>query len=716
MYVGAGLCPPQNILDGFAVSLDSHVLLMMGAAAICLALSLYVWKRSRDAIASSLPPLLTAAAVWSFFYGLELALPGIALMRVALTLQYVGIATIAVLWFIFAARYSGRGEGLTGSRVGLLFIVPAITVALVATNSLHHLYYTSVQPGMVEGKSFLIVETGPFYWVHVLYSYVLLVAGALLMLRAALGSSGIHRVRAGLFLGGVLLPFVVNVCYVLGLRPYGFLDLTPVAFVITGIAFTLGALTFDLFAITPIALDTLFDRIPDAVLMLDVNGRVVNANPRARELLREGLVLRPVDDGMEAGKRDRVQFTPWGKEGDVHVGERTYHSLSTALVDRAGGRLGTLVVMRDITDRKQAERALERSRDAYQSLVDNLPGAAYRCSLDEHWTMHYLSTGIEGLTGYPAADFLKNRVRSFAIVLHPDDISYVESCVKAAVAEDRPFEIEYRVIRRDGRVCWVLDKGQIVNEEGGEAFLSGVLLDITQQKRDRLEIERSQRELRKLATHLQVVREEERAAVAWELHDEIGQALAVVKMDLARHDSRLSGAESAAVQPGLQDTVALLDETIGRLRRLYTDLRPGMLDDLGLSATIEWQTTEFGRLSGIDCRLTRLDEIELADDRANLAVYRAYQEVLSSGVRQAGATRVEVSVERYDDRMVVRVTDDGARGVEEDQDSVLALRYAAMRHSLRGCHGSVVVSRNGSEETVTEIIVPLRPQQMRMPA
>lgn len=699
------------------MSLDSHVLLMIGAAAVCVALSLHARRRWRDATASSLSLLLASAAIWSFFYGVELALSGLTAMRMALSLQYVGIATISVLWFIFAARYAGRGAGLTAHRIGLLFLVPAATITLVATSHLHQLHYTSVGAGVLDGRSFLVVEAGPYYWVHVVYSYVLVFAGTLLMLQVMLRASGISRLRAGLLLGGALLPFVINVAYVAGFRPYGLLDLTPAGFAVTGIIFTLGVFTFDLFAITPVALDTLFDRVPDAVLVLDSAGVVLNSNPRARELLREGLVLRPVDEGTGLGSRPGVRFAPWSQEGDVQVGERTYHSASTPLVDRAGGRLGTLVVMRDISVRKRAEQNLKHSRDQYQSLVDNLPGASYLCSPDEYWTMHYVSVGIEDLIGYPPSDFIDNAARSFVSVLHSDDVDYVRRTVDDAIAGGRPFAVEYRIIRRDGRVCWVLDKGHVVqDEEGGREFLSGLLLDITQQKRDSLEIERSQRELRKLATHLQVVREEERAAVAWELHDEIGQALAVVRMDLARHDSRLSGAESAAVQPDLRETVALLDETIGRLRRLYTDLRPGMLDDLGLSATIEWQTTEFGRLSGIDCRLTRLDDVELPDDRANLAVYRAYQEVLSSGVRQSGATRMEVSVERCDDQVVVRVTDDGARGVEEDQDSELALRYAAMRDSLRDCHGSVAVNTKGSGETVTEIIVPLQPQQMRMPA
>ena len=691
------------------MSLDSHVLLMIGAAAVCVALSLHARRRRRDATASSLSLLLASAAIWSFFYGLEIALSGLTAMRMALSLQYVGIATISVLWFIFAARYAGRGAGLTAHRIGLLFLVPAVTITLVATSHLHQLHYTSVVGGVLDGRSFLVVEAGPYYWVHVLYSYVLVFAGALLMLQVMLRASGINKVRAALLLGGGLLPFVINVAYVVGFRPYGLLDLTPVGFAVTGIVFTLGVFAFDLFAITPVALDTLFDRVPDAVLVLDSAGVVLNSNPRARGLLRGGLVLRPVDEGTELGSRHGIRFAPWGQEGDVQVGERTYHSTSTALVDRAGGRLGTLVVMRDITDRKRAERELEWSRDQYQSLVDNLPGAAYRCALDAHWTMYYLSAGIEDLTGYGPGDFLENRVRSFASVLHPDDAASVRRHVDDAVSSAGSFAVEYRIVRSDGQVCWVLDKGHVMDSEQGDAVLSGLLLDITMQKRDRLEVERSQRELRKLATHLQVVREEERAAVAWELHDEIGQALAVVKMDLSVIDSALSE-EGHALQP----TVGLLDDTIARLRRLYTDLRPGMLDDLGLSATIEWQTSEFARLTGIDCQLVRLEEVELSDDRANLAVYRAYQEVLSSRVRASGATRVEVSLERHDGRMILRLSDNGLPVVEQDQDSELALRYAAMRDSLRDCHGTVNVGRDDAGNTVTEIIVPLQPQQMRM--
>ncbi|MFW6056995.1 MAG: histidine kinase N-terminal 7TM domain-containing protein, partial [Chloroflexota bacterium] len=401
------------------MSLDSYVLLLLGAAAISLALTLYVLRRRRNAVTWPLSLLLVAAATWSFFYGLELVLPGLTLMRLALILEYVGIATIPVFWFVFAARYAGRGAGLTRSRVGLLFIVPAITVALVATNNVHHLYYASVQTGMLEGKSFLIVAPGPFYWVHVFYSYVLLLAGALLMLRAVLGASGISRVRAGLLLGGVLLPFVVNVCYVLGARPYGFVDLTPVAFVITGIGFTLGAFTFSLFAITPIALDTLFDSIPDAVLVLDADGTVVNANPAARELLREGSALRPIQDRIESEQQSGVAFHSGKQEGDVQVGGRTYDTTITALIDRTGTKRGTLVVMRDISERKRAEAAIGASEQRFRSLFEQSRDAIYIGTPDG--TILDVNEAWLNLFGYSREDLPSlNAVDLYA---NPDDRS-----------------------------------------------------------------------------------------------------------------------------------------------------------------------------------------------------------------------------------------------------------------------------------------------------
>lgn len=688
--------------------LSSLSVMMAGGAMICLSLAIYAWRRGRDATARALALLLVSAAVWALFYGLEFALESQAHMRVALALQYPGIATVSVFWFLFAARYSGRARNLSSSRVVLLFLVPATTVLMVVTNDLHHLYYTSIAAGAVEGDTYLLLSVAPFYWVHIVYSYCLLVSGSVFMIRALLEASGTSRLRVGLLLTGVLLPFVVNVAYVAGVRPYGFVDLTPVAFVVTGIAFTLGVFTIDLFDIYPLARDTLFDSIPDAVIVRDSYGGVASANPAARSLMESGFVVDAPDSGRAQTSEERRRKPLQTDGGDIAVGDRTYHRRDSALTDRGGRLLGTLIVLRDVTARKQAERELERNRDEYQSLVNNLPGATYRCSQGALWTKQYVSVGIESLSGYPASDFVNDIVRSFGSMVHPDDVARVERQLDEALQDGSPWELEYRIIQRDGGVRWVLDKGQaVIDEAGGDLVLNGLILDITQQKQARLEVEQSHRDLRKLAAHLQVVREEERAAVAWELHDEIGQALAVVKMDVAAFYRRLPSGVSMDVGADLGRAEVVLDETIMRLRRLYSDLRPGMLDDLGLSATIEWQTAEFAGFAGIDCRITRLDTIALPDERSNLAVYRVFQELLYDVVRYSGATEAAVQVERHEDRAVVRVSDNGSGTVGLSKRPEVSLRYAAMRERLHECRGTFAVRKRVAGGTVAEISAPL---------
>ena len=688
------------------MDLSSLSLMMAGGAVICLSLAVYAWRHGRDATARALAFLLLSASVWALFYGLEFALTSQSHMRVALVLQYPGVSTVSVFWFLFAARYSGRARNLSSWRVALLFLVPATTVVMVVTNDLHHLYYASVAVGAVEGHTYLLLSAGPFYWVHVLYSYCLLVSGSVFMLRALLEASGTGRLRVGLLLTGVLLPFAVNVAYIAGVRPYGFVDLTPVAFVITGIAFTLGVFTIDLFDIYPVARDALFDSIPDAVIVLDAYGGVAGANPAARRLLESGFSVG------SAALRTAAPAGPLGPastdDGDVAINGGTYHRRESALTDRSGRLLGSLVVLRDVTARKQAEHELERNRDQYQSLVNNLPGATYRCSLGALWTKQYFSVGIESVSGYPASDFVNDAVRSFGSVVHPDDVARVERQLDEALQDGSPWEFEYRIIHRDGAVRWVLDKGQAaIDEAGGDLVLNGLLLDITQQKRARLEVEQSHRDLRKLAAHLQVVREEERAAVAWELHDEIGQALAVVKMDVSAFHRRLPSGISAGAGADLGRAESVLDETITRLRRLYSDLRPGMLDDLGLSATIEWQTAEFARLTGIECRVARLDEVALPQESSSLAVYRVFQELLYDVVRYSGATEAEVEVQRHQDRVVVRVSDNGSGTVGLSKRPEVSLRYAAMRERLHDCHGTFAVHKREAGGTIAEISAPL---------
>ena len=137
----------------------------------------------------------------------------------------------------------------------------------------------------------------------------------------------------------------------------------------------------------------------------------------------------------------------------------------------------------DISEQKRAEASLRASEAQYRSLIDNMPGAAYQCLLDEYWTMLYLSEAVETLTGYPAFELIGNAARSYASLIHPDDAGRVRRAVEKAVDERQAWAIEYRLHHRDGELRWVYERGQAVRDDDGSVLhLSGFILDISDRK------------------------------------------------------------------------------------------------------------------------------------------------------------------------------------------------------------------------------------------
>ncbi len=142
-----------------------------------------------------------------------------------------------------------------------------------------------------------------------------------------------------------------------------------------------------------------------------------------------------------------------------------------------------LILRRYIVDRKQAEDALHASEQRYRTLVENIPGIVYRCQLDEHWTMFYISEMIEKVSGYPSSDFIENQVRSFASIIHPEDRQAVTEATFKQVRKGQSFSLEYKIITFEGNIKWIFERGRGIRGENGKVlFLDGVLFDITEKK------------------------------------------------------------------------------------------------------------------------------------------------------------------------------------------------------------------------------------------
>jgi len=137
----------------------------------------------------------------------------------------------------------------------------------------------------------------------------------------------------------------------------------------------------------------------------------------------------------------------------------------------------------DITKRVKALEDLRVSEERFRTLLSNIPGAMYRCDLDSDWDMEFISDNIEAISGYPASDFIRSRVRTFASIIHPDDRQTVEQIVGEAVARAEPFILEYRIVGADSRIRWVYEKGQgVFGAEGTVLWLDGAIFDVTERK------------------------------------------------------------------------------------------------------------------------------------------------------------------------------------------------------------------------------------------
>jgi len=214
-----------------------------------------------------------------------------------------------------------------------------------------------------------------------------------------------------------------------------------------------------------------------------------------------------------------------------------------------------------------------------------------------------------------------------------------------------------------------------------------------------------QAQLRELAAYLQNAREAERASIAREIHDEFGQALTALKIDLAWLDRQLPQ-RRADLTAKVNAMLALVDDTIGTVRRVAAGLRPGLLDDLGLVAAIEWQAQEFATRTGLACEL-RLGEQEaaLARDLAT-ALFRIFQEALTNVARHAAATRVEVALEDRPDALTLIVADNG-KGIAPGQTTAAhALGLLGMRERARAWGGDVVIEGVAGQGTTVTVRIP----------
>jgi len=265
---------------------------------------------------------------------------------------------------------------------------------------------------------------------------------------------------------------------------------------------------------------------------------------------------------------------------------------------------------------------------------------------------------------------------------------------------------------------WVVGKQgemkQALEKTTEELIRQSTMLEseVIERKRAEEELKQSHEQLRNLSAHIESMREAERTSIAREVHDELGQALTALKMDLSWLDKRLPEKQEALIKK-VREMSRLIGTTIQAVKKISTELRPGVLDDLGLMAAIEWQAQEFHERTRIKCELTTEGEdINLDRDLATV-VFRILQEALTNIARHANATRVEVSLKKGDGQLVLQVRDNG-KGITKKQIAhPKSFGLIGMRERVRSWNGSVKLDGISGKGTIVAVSIPLKREEER---
>jgi signal transduction histidine kinase len=225
------------------------------------------------------------------------------------------------------------------------------------------------------------------------------------------------------------------------------------------------------------------------------------------------------------------------------------------------------------------------------------------------------------------------------------------------------------------------------------------------QKYETEELNSSYIQLRQLSSHLQTVREEERAGISREIHDELGQQLTGLKMDSAWLKKRISE-EDVIAREKVSEMISLIDVTVSTVRRISSELRPGLLDDLGLIAALEWQSSEFERRTGMQCKFNNPSfELEFEKNIA-IGIFRIYQETLTNIARHANATQIETDIMQNNDYIVLRIADNGSGFDTAEVKNKKTLGLMGMKERALMFKGELIMESAKQKGTTVILKIP----------
>jgi len=397
----------------------------------------------------------------------------------------------------------------------------------------------------------------------------------------------------------------------------------------------------------------------------------------------------------------------------VRADGASYPAKLTFLRTERDGRVLLLAVADDLSPEVAASNtlahALAMSEARFNAIVDHTPGLVYQFTLGADGThaFPYLSEGCAPLLGVQPAQLQLDPDLFLRLILPEDRKGYLEAMAVSKISLSA-WNWEGRIwIDAWHDVKWINLRSTPHAARAGAVQWDGIMTNITESKIEQQDALRSRARLAELTAHIEQVKEQERARIAREIHDDLGGNLTAIKMALSMLSARLP-----PEQPLLLEKAAYLDDlvdrTIDAVHRISLDLRPSTLD-LGIVAALEWQAREFEKGSGIACNFRSAErEIELDADHA-AALFRIFQEALTNVAKHAGASRVTVTLRRQRQHLTLAICDNGRGIAPADRLKPASFGLRGMSERARALGGTLTLSAAPGGGTMVTIKIRLTP-------
>lgn len=341
-----------------------------------------LWRRRNTNGAKAMTVLVTGLFTWTLGYTLESYHPELYQQNLFNNIAICGTLLVPSAWVVFAVNYTMGDRLITGWRILPFCIFPVITMVIVWNPDLRYLMWSEESFIEINGFYMTSREYGPFFWVVVVHNYVLLTAGAIILIKNMLFGVRVYAGQAISLIIAVVIPLIGNFLFVFNILPTMHMDMTPILFSISAVLFIFGVMRFNLFQVIPFAHRHMIQQMKEGILVFDSTNRLLEANPVAIEILQ----LTRADIGKEVNQLPAVSFVSSNatKTGIVNIElplilsgtERIYEVESIQMQDSYNHHAGFLVVMRDITERKKVQEQM-MAQDRLASIGELTSGVAH---------------------------------------------------------------------------------------------------------------------------------------------------------------------------------------------------------------------------------------------------------------------------------------------------------------------------------------------------